>query len=107
MLRLPLEVTASGGLAQVEIDSIEDVLQSVGLLLDTRPGERRSVPDYGLGDPLFALDGVAEDEIRDAVEEWEERADLTEVESFTDGWEQDVTVWADLDDYDDYDEEDD
>ncbi|NGZ99388.1 hypothetical protein G5V59_00170 [Nocardioides sp. W3-2-3] len=51
-LAFPIAVT-SQGLATVEQDSDADIRQSVALLLNTRPGERRSEPNYGLPDPVF------------------------------------------------------
>ena len=81
-LRLPL-TAGPQGLATVEVDSDEDVAQSVALLLDTRPGERRSVPEYGLPDPLFI--GVDLDVVAGVVEEWEPRADPLFIEQLVDG----------------------
>lgn len=72
-LSLPLRVAADGALAAVEQDSPAEVAQSVALLLATRPGERRSVPDYGTDDPTFT--GLDVDEIHAAIEQWEDRAD--------------------------------
>lgn len=46
--------------------------QSIGLLLDTRPGERLAVPGYGLPQPLGS--GVDPDQLVDVVNQWEERA---------------------------------
>jgi hypothetical protein len=72
-LAFPIRLGA-GGLATVEQDSDADIVQSVALLLDTRPGERRSVPEYGLPDPLFS--GLTEDQVTAVISEWEERADV-------------------------------
>lgn len=77
-LALPIRVTHRG-LATVEQDSDADIEQSVRLLLTTSPGERRSVPDYGLPDPLF---GLAPDpaDVADAIAEWEDRAIIAELD---------------------------
>lgn len=81
-LALPLRMAGSR-LATVETDSDEEIAQSVALLLDTRPGERRSVPEYGLPDPLFS--GVDLDVIADVVDEWEPRATPLFLEQLVDG----------------------
>lgn len=81
-LALPLRMAGSR-LATVETDSDEEIAQSVALLLDTRPGERRSVPEYGLPDPLFS--GVDLDVIADVVDEWEPRATPLFLEQLLDG----------------------
>lgn len=77
-LAFPIRLAAGGGLATVEQDSQEDIRQSVELLLRTRPGERRCVPGYGLPDPVFG--GLTEAEVLDVIEEWEDRADVDEID---------------------------
>jgi predicted component of type VI protein secretion system len=89
-LAFPLRVTTTGGLATLVQDSPREVAQSVALLLATRPGERRSVPDYGTPDPLFG--GIDIEDITAAVEEWEERADPALVEVVATGMEEYATV---------------
>lgn len=101
MLQLPIVIDDTGRLGTHPHDSAADISQSVGLLLATRPGERRSVPDYGLPDPLFAYAGVREAQIRDVVEEWEERADITAIDDLDAGPLEDVTVWTSPRDDDD------
>lgn len=94
MLKLPIVIDDSGRLATHVPDSGADINQSVGLLLATRPGERRSVPDYGLPDALFAYAGLREDQIRDTVEEWEPRADITGIDDLDAGALEDIAVWT-------------
>lgn len=77
-LALPLRVTDSGRLAAVDQDSPTEIAQSVALLLSTAPGERRSVPEYGLVELLAA--GYTPDDLADAIAEWETRADPALVE---------------------------
>lgn len=77
-LALPLQIAPSGALVTVPQDSPAEIAQSVGLLLATAPGERRSVPDYGLVEMLGT--GFDLDEISDAITEWEDRADPADVE---------------------------
>lgn len=77
-LAFPIRV-AGRGLATVDQDSDADLVQSVQLLLQTRPGERRSVPGYGLPDPLF---GTAPDDtdVAAVIAEWEERVDIDQLD---------------------------
>lgn len=77
-LALPLQLATSGTFVTVAQDSPADISQSVGLLLATRPGERRSVPGYGLPDPLFS--GLDPDLVAAVIEEWEDRADPAGIE---------------------------
>jgi phage baseplate assembly protein W len=72
-LAFPITV-GTKSLATVTQDSNQDVAQSVALLLNTRPGERRSVPEYGLPDPVF--DHLEETEVLAVVGQWEPRAEL-------------------------------
>lgn len=89
-LRLPLQVGASGAMQTLEHGSPGEVAQSVALLLATRPGERRSVPGYGLADQLGA--GVNPTALLAVVAEWEPRAAPADVEALTAGREQYVVV---------------
>lgn len=77
-LAFPLRVTPTG-LATVVQDSADDIAQSIQLLLRTRPGERRSVPDYGLPDPTFGT-RLDEDDVLEAISEWEDRAVLDDLD---------------------------
>lgn len=90
-LSLPLQVAADGALVAVEQDSPAEIAQSVALLLSTRPGERRSVPDYGTEDPRGA--GLDADELNAAVAEWEDRADPVTVEMVATGIEEYAEVY--------------
>lgn len=81
-LALPIRVAANGGLLALEQDGESEIAQSVALLLSTQPGERRSVPDYGLPDPVFG--GLDQDDVTDVVSTWEERADPAFVEQLAD-----------------------
>lgn len=81
-LAFPIRVAANGGLLALEQDSEQEIAQSVALLVSTEPGERRSVPDYGLPDPVFG--GLDQDDISDVVADWEDRADPAVVEQLAD-----------------------
>lgn len=82
-LRMPLAVSPGRGLLTLEQGGNEDIAQSVALLLSTLPGDRRSVPEYGLPNPLGS--GVEVDELVEVINEWEDRADPTYVEELADG----------------------
>lgn len=77
-LRMPLTVAPGAGLMTLEQGSDLEVAQSVGLLLATTPGERRTVPDYGLPNPIGS--GVDVEQLVDVASDWEDRADPTYVE---------------------------
>lgn len=72
-LRLPLELAADGTFVTVAQGSDEELVQSVRILLGTRPGERVAVSGYGIPDPTFRT-VHRPDEIVDAVRVWEPRA---------------------------------
>jgi phage baseplate assembly protein W len=76
-LAFPIRVT-SQGLATVQQDSDADIVQSVALLLNTRPGDRRSLPDYGLPDPVFGH--LSSADVVAVVAEWEDRANLDDLD---------------------------
>lgn len=78
-LALPIGVAPNGALTNLPQDSPAEIAQSVALLISTRPGERRSVPDYGVEDPLGG--GVDAVDLAETIAEWEERADPALVEA--------------------------
>lgn len=82
-LSLPIVVNANGRLSTVVQGSPQEIAQSLALLVSTVPGERRSVPDYGVPDPVFG--GVDVDEISAAAAEWEDRAEPALVEQLAAG----------------------
>ena len=77
----PLTVTSTGAFAAVSDDHPTAVAQSLALLLDTRPGERRTDPDYGTPDQVLSNTGLTEQMVRDVAAEWEERATPTDIEA--------------------------
>lgn len=74
----------------LEQDSPLEVAQSVAVLIDTRPGERRSEPDYGVPDMLGS--GIDADAIAAAIAEHEPRADSALVEQLAFGVEEHAVV---------------
>lgn len=89
-LALPLAVGPNGALASLTQGAPEEISQSVALLLDTRPGERAAVPDYGLPDSLGS--GLNADQVVDVITAWEERATDPQVEDLLEKLTQDATV---------------
>jgi phage baseplate assembly protein W len=72
-LALPLRIVG-GRYATVTQGSLADVTQSVRMLVDTRAGERLSIPGYGLADPTFA--GLDDAALLDSIAAHEPRADV-------------------------------
>jgi phage baseplate assembly protein W len=82
-------ITAAGALSMVEGDGA--VRQALLLLLATTPGERLMRPEYGchLNRLLFAPNdhttaGLAVHYVRQAVQRWEPRADIVELDAAAD-----------------------
>lgn len=57
-----------------EQGTIEDVVSGVRSVLLTEPGERELLPDFGLRDPSFTIQGASAADIAEAVALWEPRA---------------------------------
>lgn len=85
-LAVPWRLDRSGRAAIVDQDTDAEVLQTIRVLLSTRPGERQAVPRYGVADPLFfdADEEPTLDELADAVAEWEPRATVELVDRAVD-----------------------
>jgi uncharacterized protein len=86
----PLRVDRRGGIALVRGE--EDIDEAITIILGTAPGERPMRPEFGCGihDYIFeAVDsftiGRLEQEIRAALERWEPRIDVLDVEFDTTG----------------------
>ncbi|GAA4250220.1 GPW/gp25 family protein [Dactylosporangium darangshiense] len=82
-------LTAAGSLSMVDGDAA--VRQALLLLLSTTPGERLMRPEYGchLNRLLFAPNdhttaGLAVHYVRQAVQRWEPRADVVELDAAAD-----------------------
>lgn len=74
---VPLVVTSGGALGSLAQGSEVEIANAVAMVLATPVGDRRSVPDFGLPDPL----GLGVDPVlaADVITEWEPRADPAEV----------------------------
>lgn len=74
-LAVPFELDQRGHARTVDQESDEELLQSVRVLIETRPGERLIVPDYGVDDLAFVgPDDLGEEWLADAVADFEPRA---------------------------------
>lgn len=87
-----MAIGPDGALATLAQDSTQEVGQSLGLLLSTRPGERVAVPGYGLPEPLAV--GIDAGHVVEVAREWEERALHVTLDVLQQVISQDVTVHA-------------
>jgi hypothetical protein len=84
-LAFPLRVDARGGLALAHED--DDVREAIMVILGTAPGERPMRPEFGCGihDYVFEsvdayLVGRIRQEVRQALDRWEPRIEVMNVE---------------------------
>lgn len=82
--------TASGGVALSQYE--KNIQESVTVILGTRPGERQMLPDFGcrIHELMFSPNtastaSIAQHHVRDALERWEPRIEVTKVDAFPDG----------------------
>lgn len=71
---IPFDWDATGSAAVLPQDSIEEISQSVRVLLSTPTGTRIEQFDYGIPDPTFSDDSAMVSAITAAVARWEPRA---------------------------------
>jgi uncharacterized protein len=83
-LAFPLAVDRRGGIALARDE--QDIDQAIQLILGTAPGERPMRPEFGCGVHDFVFDSIdantignMEQAIREALERWEPRIDVTDV----------------------------
>ena len=84
-LGFPLRVDRRGGLALVRDN--EDVQEAIALILGTAKGERPMRPEFGCGIHDFIFEsidaeilGSLEVEIRDALDRWEPRIEVLDID---------------------------
>jgi uncharacterized protein len=77
----------------------ESIRQSIRIILETARGERVMRPDFGCGihERVFALNdsatrGIIEDEVREALLNWEPRIEVLDVEARAEGSEGQVLM---------------
>lgn len=76
-LAYPFQLNTRGSAAVVnEQDDDNDIIDCVEVLLSTERGERIELPDYGLEDPAFRMNGADGRQIVSVIEEWEPRATI-------------------------------
>jgi phage baseplate assembly protein W len=88
----PLQVDRRGGIALARDET--DIDQAILLILGTAPGERPKRPEGGGGVPAWECDTIdaapvarMETEIRAALDRWEPRVEVTDVQFDLDGTE--------------------
>jgi hypothetical protein len=81
----PLRVDSRGGVALSSDD--EDVVEAIKIILGTAPGERPMRPEFGCGLHNHVFDTIdaatlagIEYDIRDALDRWEPRIEVMEVD---------------------------
>jgi phage baseplate assembly protein W len=89
-LAFPLRVDAHGGLALSRHES--DVEEAIAVVIGTAPGERPMRPEFGCGIHDFVFEtvdaqtvGRLDHEIRAALDRWEPRIDVLDIDIGTDG----------------------
>jgi len=81
----PLRVDRRGGLALVRAE--EDIAEAITIILGTAPGERPMRPEFGCGIHNYIFETVdaytmarLEQEIRIALDRWEPRIDVLDID---------------------------
>jgi uncharacterized protein len=81
----PLRVDRRGGIALSSGD--DDVREAIALILGTAPGDRPMRPEFGCGIHNYIFEsidayalGKVEYEIREALDRWEPRAEILDVD---------------------------
>jgi phage baseplate assembly protein W len=89
-IAFPLQVDRRGGIALAHDET--DVDQAIQLILGTAPGERPMRPEFGCGVHDFVFDTIdagtvarMETEIRSALDRWEPRIEVSELDFDLDG----------------------
>jgi phage baseplate assembly protein W len=84
-IAFPLQVDRRGGIALAHDET--DVDQAIELILSTAPGERPMRPEFGCGVHDFVFDTIdagtvarMETEIRNALDRWEPRIQVTTID---------------------------
>lgn len=82
---LPISVIGDRTYATVQQDTNDEVACCVAAILGFPLGFREDDPDFGITDPTFATRPIDTEEIEQAVETYETRAQLRITESAVDG----------------------
>ncbi len=77
---------ATGSVAYSEFE--ENIRQNISIIIGTRPGERQMLPEFGcrIHELIFAPNtrataSMVAHHVKDALERWEERIDVLDVQS--------------------------
>jgi hypothetical protein len=65
-----------GAAAVNEQDSLDDIAVCVEAIVRYEQGQRPELPEFGIPDYTFRQGDFDTDDLQDAIEVWEERADL-------------------------------
>lgn len=76
-LAIPFRLNPDGSAQTVDQDSIDDIAQCVEVLTATTIGSRIELPGYGIPDLTFTQGQPAAQQILQAINTWEPRADAT------------------------------
>lgn len=78
-IRMPFRVVGPG-IELTEQDTIDEIGQCVYTVLATEVGSRVEEPEFGITEQAHRKLGADKDEIAEAVEEWEPRATVNEID---------------------------
>jgi len=91
-LAFPMRTDATGGIALVSSD--RELQEAIRIILGTAPGERPMRPQFGCGIHNYvfapanaATSGQLGHEVREALDRWEPRIDVTDVDVTIDPYE--------------------
>lgn len=73
-LAMPFAIGPGGSALTLQQDTNAEVIQSVAMLVGTRPGTRTMAPKFGMADPTFT--GINQPALKLAVRTWEPRASV-------------------------------
>ena len=73
-LALPLTLGPNGSFNTIQQDTIEEVAQSVEVILGTPLGSRLQVPGFGVPDPVLTELSPSAHQIQQVIAQWEPRA---------------------------------
>ena len=93
LISFPFRLDATGAVASVEQDSDSEIDEQIAVAMLTRPGERFTVPTFGVNDPAF--DGFLLSALQRHCIDFGPDVDVTTVETNrkTEGREQVVINW--------------
>jgi hypothetical protein len=93
IMAFPFRVDGTGSVVTVEQGSDTEIEQQIGLAMTTRPGERITVPTFGVADPAFT--GFEAGALQRHLDDFGPDVEITTVlvDHTTEGREQVVIDW--------------